>query len=122
MRLIPILCGVTALVSALVLPGSGIEREAVKELDVDSPGMAGRAFGGEQPVAGATVSVIAKGTSGYGSTGTVLASVTTDIGGNFRFLPCLGIPNSLSGKLLPNETLKRSWKIKASRPAEKRIV
>ena len=55
--------------------------------NVDSPAMAGRAMGGQQPVAGATISVIAMGTSGYGSTGTILASVTTDSGGNFSFAP-----------------------------------
>ncbi len=64
-----------------------MERKLAKALDVDSPAMEGRALGGQQPVAGATISVIAMGTSGYGSAGTVLASTTTDSGGNFHFDP-----------------------------------
>ncbi len=87
MRLRRIVCGVTALASALLLMGCGVERKIVKALDVDSPGVVGRAMGGQQPVAGATISVIAMGTSGYGSTGTVLASTITDSGGNFSFRP-----------------------------------
>jgi hypothetical protein len=55
--------------------------------NMESPAMTGRAFGGRQPVVGATISVVAMGTSGYGSTGRILASVITDSGGNFRFPP-----------------------------------
>ncbi len=82
------LFGVTALAPALLLMlGCGVEKKLVKALDVDSPEVMGRAFGGQQPVAGATISVIAMGTSGYGSTGTILASTTTDSGGGFSFAP-----------------------------------
>jgi len=52
-----------------------------------SPAVAGRSFGGQQPVVGATISVVAMGTSGYGSTGIVLASTLTDANGNFSFAP-----------------------------------
>ena len=45
--------------------------------------MSGSVHGGQQPVAGATVSLIAPGTSGYGSAGTVIVSTTTDANGNF---------------------------------------
>jgi hypothetical protein len=55
--------------------------------NVVSPAVAGRSFGGQQPVTGATISVVAMGTSGYGSTGTVLASTQTDANGNFQFAP-----------------------------------
>ena len=85
MRLRLVVCGVTAVASALLLTGCGVERKLIKALDVDSPGIVGRAFAGQQPVEDATISVIAMGTSGYGSTGTILASVTTDSGGNFSF-------------------------------------
>ena len=81
------LCRVSGLLSVLVLTGCGVERKLVKALDVDSPEIMGRSFGGQQPVVGARISVVAMGASGYGSTGTVLASITTDSGGNFRFAP-----------------------------------
>lgn len=45
----------------------------------------GKAYGGQQPIAGATVQVRAAGTSGYGSDDTVLATTTSDSGGNFGF-------------------------------------
>jgi streptogramin lyase len=45
----------------------------------------GHVYGGQQPISGATVSVIEAGTTGYGSTGTVLKSTTTDANGNFDF-------------------------------------
>ena len=87
MRLKLILCDVAGLVSALLLAGCGMDQMSTVTQNVDSPAMAGRAFGGQQPIAGATISVIAMGTTGYGSTGTILASVTTDSGGNFSFSP-----------------------------------
>ena len=87
MRLKLNLCGVSGLLSVLVLTGCGVERKIVNALDVDSPEIMGRSFGGQQPVVGATISVVAMGSSGYGSAGRILASVTTDGGGNFRFAP-----------------------------------
>ena len=45
--------------------------------------ISGAIHGGQQPVAGATVTLVAAGTSGYGSSPTVLASTTTDGGGGF---------------------------------------
>jgi hypothetical protein len=86
MRLV-FLCGVTTSIAALLLAGCGVEKKLLKALNVDSPEVTGRAFGGQQPVVGATMSVVAMGTSGYGSTGTVLASTITDSGGNFSFAP-----------------------------------
>ena len=53
-----------------------------------SPAMTGRTFGGQQPVVGATISVVAMGTSGYGSTGIILAS-TTD-GSAWQLQLCAG--------------------------------
>jgi hypothetical protein len=55
--------------------------------NVESPAIAGQAFGGQQPVVGATISVAEMGTSGYGSNGLILASTITDSNGNFSFAP-----------------------------------
>ena len=87
MRLKLILCSVAGLASALLLAGCGMEQVSTNAPNVESPALAGRAFAGQQPVSGATISVVAMGTSGYGSSGTVLASVTTDSGGGFSFAP-----------------------------------
>ena len=86
MRFKLMLCG-ASLTPALLLAGCGMNQMSAITPNMESPAMAGRAFGGQQPVVGATISVVAMGTSGYGSTGTILASVTTDSGGNFRFPP-----------------------------------
>jgi len=48
--------------------------------------MGGKIYGGNQPVSGATVKAYAVGTSGYGSTGTLLATTTSAAGtGSFSF-------------------------------------
>ncbi len=70
-----------------MLAGCGVEKKLAKALNVDSPEITGQAFAGRQPISGATISVMEMGTTGYGSTGTVLASVTTDSVGNFHFTP-----------------------------------
>jgi hypothetical protein len=57
------------------------------QANVESPAIAGKAFGGQQPVVGATISVVAMGTSGYGSNGIVLASTQTNSSGDFTFAP-----------------------------------
>ena len=85
MRLKLIVCGVTSLVPALLLAGCGMDQMSTVTPNMASPAVVGRAFGGQQPVVGATISVVAMGTSGYGSTGTILASTLTDSGGNFSF-------------------------------------
>src|SRR5580704_9089235 len=43
----------------------------------EDQGIQGKVHGGQQPVVGATVQLIAPGTTGYGSAGTVIASTTT---------------------------------------------
>lgn len=43
----------------------------------------GKSFGGQQPVAGATIAVYTYGTTGYGSTGTLLGTTTTASDGTF---------------------------------------
>ncbi len=87
MRLKLMLCGVTTLVPALLLTGCGMDQVSTVTANVESAGVAGQVFGGQQPVSGATISVYAVGTTGYGSTATVLSSTTTDVNGNFSMPP-----------------------------------
>ena len=93
MRLKLMLCGVTTIVPALLLTGCGVDQMSTITPDVESPGVVGRMMGGQQPVAGATISIYAVGTSGYGSGGAVLSSTTTDSNGNFS-LPAYTCPQS----------------------------
>lgn len=87
MRLKLPLCAVTILAPAVLLTGCGVNQMSTVTANVESPAIAGRTFGGQQPVAGATISVVAMGTSGYGSSGTILASTTTQADGSFSFAP-----------------------------------
>ncbi|MGI4829015.1 MAG: hypothetical protein ACRYFU_12605 [Janthinobacterium lividum] len=70
----------------------------------------GKTFGGQQAVAKAAIAVYQYGTSGYGSTGTQLATTTTDSGGNFTLSYTCTDPNapvyilSLGGQPGPNIT------------------
>lgn len=84
MRFKLFLCGVM-LPPALLLTGCGIDQLAGPASNVQSPAISGRAYGGQQPISGATIEVVSFGTSGYGSPGTVLATATTDSMGNFSF-------------------------------------
>ncbi len=63
----------------VALPGA--ESAAVKKT------IKGKAFGGQQPVTGATIALYTYGSSGYGSTGTLLASTTTGSDGYFTIDP-----------------------------------
>lgn len=54
----------------------------------------GKTFGGQQAVANAAIYVYQFGTSGYGSTGTLLASVTADNTGYFNFTYTCPSPNA----------------------------
>lgn len=51
--------------------------------DSVSKTVSGTARGGQQPVVGATIAVYTFGTTGYGSTGTLLGTTTTDKNGDF---------------------------------------
>lgn len=79
------LCSLITLAPALLLTGCGMDQMSSVSPNVKSPAIVGQTFGGQQPVAGATIEVVEMGTSGYGSAGTVLAQTTTDINGNFSF-------------------------------------
>lgn len=48
-----------------------------------SAAISGSIHGGQQPVSSATVQLIAPGTSGYGSAGSIIATAMTDANGNF---------------------------------------
>lgn len=52
----------------------------------------GTIHGGQQPISGAMVDLIAAGTTGYGSAGTVLGSAITDSDGSFTFGTLLSCP------------------------------
>jgi hypothetical protein len=84
MRFKLMLCGAT-LIPAALLAGCGMNQTATFTSNVESPAINGQTFGGQQPVVGATVAVVEMGTSGYGSTGIILASTLTDGNGNFSF-------------------------------------
>jgi sugar lactone lactonase YvrE len=75
------LCSLT-LMSALGLAGCGMVLSSPSNA-VESAAITGMVHGGQQPVSGATVQLIAPGTTGYGSAGTVIASTTTNGGGVF---------------------------------------
>lgn len=93
MRLKLLVCGVTTLVPVLLLSGCGVDQTSMIGTNVQSGGITGRAMGGQQPVTGAVIQVVAMGTSGYGSAGTVLSQTTTDPYGNFT-LPSYTCPQS----------------------------
>jgi len=77
------------LIPGLLLTGCGVDQMSMSAPtpNTASPAIEGQSWGGQQPVVGATISVIAMGTGGYGSTGIVLASTLTDSNGNFSFAP-----------------------------------
>lgn len=87
MQLKSVWCCVATLLPAVLLAGCGMDQMSSPTPNAVSPAVTGRSMGGQQPIVGATISVVAMGTSGYGSTGTILASMLTDANGNFSFAP-----------------------------------
>lgn len=69
---------------ALLITGCSLRSED-SVADAASDEIQGSVIGGQQPIAGATVTVWLMGTSGYGAGATQLASTTTDPSGNFKF-------------------------------------
>ena len=65
--------------------GCALEKTAGPELNASPDAIPGSVFGGQQPVTGASVSVYAVGTGGYGVGATKYATVTSDASGNFAF-------------------------------------
>jgi hypothetical protein len=70
---------------ALLLAGCGMSPVDSIQSNLDSPALSGAAYGGQAPISGAEIEVISMGTTGYGSTGSVLATATTDVNGDFSF-------------------------------------
>ncbi len=74
---LPLLAAIGCAVDAPITPTAHTDVAA---------GFKGKMFGGQQPIVGATVSVVAMSTSGYGDPGTVLGTpVTTDVNGGFTY-------------------------------------
>jgi hypothetical protein len=81
---------------ALSLSGCGAGTQVPTVTEEMLP-VGGSVHGGQQPVVGATVTLVAAGTTGYGSTPTVLATTTSVAGGQYT-LPAHGAcptPDSL---------------------------
>lgn len=80
------LCVLAALLPAAgLLSGCAMAPQATSGAPVSaSKFVSGKAFGGQQPVTNAAIAVYAYGTSGYGSTGSLIATTTTDSSGNFN--------------------------------------
>ena len=71
--------------AATMLSGCAMGNFTAIEPNVPNTAFHGTSMGGQQPIAGATISVYTYGTGGYGSAGTLLASTTTDSNGRFSF-------------------------------------
>jgi sugar lactone lactonase YvrE len=65
------------------LSGCGAPFNSVPAPSLNSEAVSGSVHGGQQPISGATVSLIVPGTTGYGSAGTVLVSTTSGATGQF---------------------------------------
>ncbi len=74
--------------ASAVLFGCGTGNMASPTAAVSTPkAITGKAFGGQLPVTGSLIALYAFGTGGYGSTGTLLATATTDSAGYFTIDP-----------------------------------
>ena len=75
---------------SFTLTGCGIGT-TIQTVKPENAPVTGSVFGGQQPVAGAAVTLVAAGTTGYGSAPTVLAITVSDLGGNYTLpvhAPC----------------------------------
>ena len=75
-------------ISALLFAGCGTQ--PYSDNLTRSLALKGTAFGGQPPVTGSNIVLFATGGSGYGSTGTVLGSATSDSHGNFNINGAIG--------------------------------
>jgi hypothetical protein len=77
--------GTLALCAATLLPlaGCGVATPITSGAVPATTAITGRVHGGRQPVIGATITLYAPGTSGYGSAPTAIVTTTTDSQGNF---------------------------------------
>ena len=81
----------TVAVVALSGCGLGTFERGVEPVSVASSALVGSVHGGQQPVVGATVTLMVPGTIGYGAAPTVLATATSLAGGGFT-LPSYTCP------------------------------
>lgn len=81
------LLGTIAITSTALLTLTGCGTQSYTALDTQqlTASVHGHVYGGQQPISGATVSVVEVGSTGYTSPETVLATTTTDANGNFSF-------------------------------------
>ena len=80
-----------AVVGAALLGMVGcVAPAAMTSGDSQVTALSGSVHGGQQPVVGATISLVAPGITGYGSAGTVLATAVTNASGGFTLpaYPC----------------------------------
>jgi len=85
--------------AALLLSGCALET-ADSTLPADIPaGLHGTAMGGQQPVTGATINLVALGTTGYGTPTSVIATTTSGTGGSFT-MPSYTCPTPTTPTLL----------------------
>lgn len=89
---------IPAALSALLITFTGCGFGTQVTATADPQGVvSGIVFGGQQPIAGATVNLVLAGTSGYGSTPQVIATTTTGADGSYT-LPAhsaCSVPDSL---------------------------
>ncbi|MEI9981180.1 MAG: hypothetical protein WDN23_19680 [Edaphobacter sp.] len=79
-----------ALFSVSALFFTGCATQPFTDTTAHSLNIKGAAFGGQPPVTGASITLYATGQSGYGSTGTVLGTATTDSTGSFNITNAIG--------------------------------
>ena len=80
------LSAVAALLSGCAMNAGSTVAAASPEPFTVKP-VRGKAFGGQQPVVGATIALYTYGATGYGSTGALLATAITDGTGSFNIDP-----------------------------------
>lgn len=92
---IPLLSGCVA--GAFLLSGcaNGVGTQTTETPAVPATqGIHGKVYGGNQPVAFASIYVYVPGTTGYGATATILGSTSTDANGNFNITGLYTCPAS----------------------------
>ena len=82
---LPLLSATLILCAAALLPlaGCGVSTTVTSGAVSATTAITGRVHGGQQPVVGATITLYAPGTSGYGSAPTAIVHTTTDSNGFF---------------------------------------
>ena len=75
----------SAVAGCLLLSACSGGADGVNPAAVAGKSISGKALGGQQPVVGATVSLYAASTSGYGASSAALATTTTGPGGTWTF-------------------------------------